>query len=277
MIKRIFLCFLVIAVLPGIIKSQAPGYIGKRFQVGYGFYLSPAFMGSTYQGNSIFGYHSGNANRGTFACNTIHEGFVEYALKKRLMIGVSVRYFRTSFDNSVQCFVYDAEASSQGASVSFVEFPSGLYYITGLNYQIYNKLYFKKYIAPWGRYLISGISLRTFTCRYNPDEMFLSASSNFGQYSNKKYSDFGPQQQKFMRFDIMAGFGRNRVFGNRISVDYGFNTGLIGLFTSLFDAIGPESLSDNLYTQANYMKKTSVWRVRGVNRLNAFIKIGYLF
>ncbi len=50
------------------------------------------------------------------------------------------------------------------------------------------------------------------------------------------------------------------------------------VLTTAFDTLGAENdgvFTDNA-TSSNYMRVTSPWRVRGVNRLNVFLKVGIL-
>lgn len=249
--------------------------MGKRFAAGYGFYFSPALVGSNGKGNTIAGSASGHANDGTLAFNSLHEGFVEYTMSKKFVLGFSARYYKSTYDNNKSLEIPYTSLPDQGSYQVQDRNPLGLYHIKGLNYSLYGKLYFSRYIAPWGRYFIFGATLKTFTCTYDPDEMKIRFQGSYGE-PNVYYNNFGPTTQKYKGFDIMAGFGRNRIVANRITLDYGFNVNVFALLGTLFDNGGDDFSLTNYLTPDDYIKSTSHARVRGVNRFNAFLKVGVL-
>lgn len=279
--KHIYILLIIISTYK--ISSQTPGYIGKRFNAGYGFYFSPTIQGSNGAGKSILGRSKGNAEDSELAFNTMHEGYFEYALTKRFSLGISGKYFKTTYDNGLDIYGYTTFQNSSGGTeqISFYGTPNGLYTIKGINYLLYGKLYNRRYIAPWGRYMIFGINIKSFNTIYNPDEMYLDRGAFNSSYYNSlnaptKFSDFGPLKQHYTKFDILAGFGRTRIVANKIIFDYGFNTNMFSLLTTFFDAIGPDSFIDKV-DNTTYIKRTSAFRVRNLNRFNVFIKVGYLF
>lgn len=279
--KKIFyIAFFCLSLL--LAHAQAPGYMGKRFAAGYGFYFSPALVGSNGQGQSIIGsahtnLTNSNAETGTLAFNSLHEGWVEYTTGKKFTVGFSARFYKSTFDNSNEVYIVDGpnNSSSGYGYQQSTQAPLGLYHIKGLNFSLYGKLYFGKYIAPWGRYFIFGPTLKTYTCTYDPNEMKIAFKDEYGG-ATVYYSKFGPTTQKFKGFDIMAGFGRNRILANRITLDYGFNVNLFALAATLFDATGEGLFSSSQLSPSEYIATTSPRRVRGVNRFNAFLKVGVL-
>lgn len=272
--KKIYMiCLSCLVCLFGV--AQVPGYMGKRFVAGYGFYFSPALIGADGQGASIMGSSTGNAETGTIAFNSLHELFAEYTVGKKLSLGISARIYRSAYDNNRELIVTGSYTNPFGYTQSYTSggHPTGLYHIKGVNYLLYGKLYFGKFLAPWGRYFMFGPSLNTYSTNYSPDEMRVKVNNSGADLF---YSDFGPQQQRFVKFDIMAGLGRSRILANRICLDYGFNVNIIALFTTLFDATNTDFFDNSIPTNYTYMQKTSPARVRGVNRFNAFVKIGVL-
>ena len=272
--NRFIFALVSIVVLSGGLLAQTPGYMGKRLVAGYGFYFSPALFGSNGQGSTFFGRGQGNGSDGELAFNVLHEAYVEYALAKRFALGFSAKFYKTSYDNHKLASV---NVPYQGTNINYYGYPDGLYYIKGQNYALYGKLFNRNYIAPWGRYMMFGVNIQRFTCTYNPAEMQLRYTS----YSYDNYppvSDFGPPEQTFTRFDVLFGFGRTRVIFNRIMLDYGFNVNMFALANTLFDNV---SADDGIFNQRNssnyqYMENTAPWRVRGVNRFNAFLRVGVL-
>jgi hypothetical protein len=280
MVHYLKLSILIIASLffTNALVGQTSGYMGKRFVAGYGFHFSPALMGTNANGNSIFGRAGGNGTTGKFAFNTLHEGFLEYALKNRFSIGVSVKFYKTTFDNAHSVSAYANQTSQYGSieNVSYYGSPEGLYKISGQNYSLYGKLFYQRYVAPWGRYMQFGITIRRHTCSYDPATMRLRYGG-FNNYVYPDFNDFGEQDQQFTRFDFLFGLGRTRIVTNRVTFDYGFNANLFALLSTFFDVVtdGDGLFTDNV-SDSNYLQATSPWRVRGVNKFNVFLKVGVL-
>ena len=260
--------------------AQSPGYLGKKFVAGYGFNFSPALFGSDASGNSIIGRSSGHATTGEFAFNVLHEGFVEYAVAKRFMMGFSAKFYKTTYDNSRTLSVTVSQKDQYGQiqSVSSYGSPEGIYYIKAQNYALYGKLFYSKYIAPWGRYMMFGVNVKTYTCSYNPNEMKINFNSyNYNSQSFTPYSNFGPQNQRFTKFDLLFGLGKTRIIYNRVTLDYGFNLNVIAVLSTVFDAVfETDGVFSVKTTSQNYMELTSPSRLRGVNRFNVFFKVGIL-
>lgn len=272
--RKIVFYFLIMACGLNSFSQLGPGYLGKRFLFGYGFYFSPALLGSNGSQASIFG--RGNALGGDMAFNSNHEGFLEFSFKNRTSIGLSCRYYHSTFDNSVDARAYTTDQS--GYAYTVYGKPTGFYDIIGLNYSLYFKFYNKRYVAPWGRYFLMGVVVNSYKCFYDPTTMKMS---NYDIYGNNQpvINDFGLQGQQFARGDLMFGWGRNRMIGNRFTVDYGINLQLIALGYILWDSVGEspfDIFSEESTTNLNYMERTSKRRVREVNRFNVFLKVGVL-
>lgn len=275
--KKNLLVLILFLCISNCLQSQTPGFMGKKFVVGYGFHFGPALSGSNGAGKSILS--KGNSESGTFAFNTMHEAFIEYSIKPRFSIGISAKYYKTTYNNALYLNAIQTYVDNSGYSQTIYSYgkPNGLYTIKAINYNIYGKLFYSRYIAPWGKYMMFGLNIKTYTCSYDPSEMYLT-NDRYYYNSNapKTISDFGPEKQKYKKFDFLFGLGRTRIISNRIIIDYGFNTNLFSFITTFFDAIGEDTFIDNI-NNTDYIKRTSSYRVRGVNRFNAFLKVGYLF
>lgn len=273
MINRVLIivCFVWFTLV--ISKAQSTGYLGKRVLLGYGFNTSPAFFDGNANNKSIIG-RNGSSESGSFAFNLVHEGFIEIAPSSRWEIGFSLRYYKTVCDNS-------REFRSISYQNYFFQFkdshPKGYYNITGMSYTLYFRYFGRRYIAPWGRYLMFGPVLNRIKTVYDPVIMN-AAAYDLINYSNRDtlVSNFGPTEQTFSGFNIMFGFGRSRIIANRIVVDYGVNTQLLALVSTLFDMTDSETLYWSDVDNTNYIKVTSHARIRGINRFNVFLKVGIL-
>lgn len=250
--------------------AQAPGYMGKRMMLGYGFHFSPAFFGANGQNQTIIG-NGGSAETGTLAFNSLHEGYLEYATGYRFSTGLSFKYYKTVYDNAAYINRYNDPSFSATSNQ-----PKSYYDITGLSFCWYGKLYGKRYVAPWGRYIIFGPILNIRKAKYDPAVMYVDGYS-YSNYINEQvtYANFGAKEQSYYGFNILFGWGRNRMIGSRVTIDYGVNMHVFSVFSAVFDVLSSD-LGFSEKTERNYIEKTSAIRVRGVNRLNAFVKVGFL-
>jgi hypothetical protein len=273
MMKRSILFFLFVLLSVKSFSQLGSGYMGKRFQLGYGLHFSPAILGSNGSEASILG--RGNAVGGDLAFNSMHQGFMEFSFKNRTSIGFSAKYYKSTFDNSVYA---STNISSNGYLYNVTDRPSGFYTIKGLNYSLYFKFYHRRYVAPWGRYFILGPTINTYKCFYDPSSMRMSTTDYYSGNAPVYVADFGPQGQQFMRPDLLFGWGRTRIVANRITIDYGINFEAIALLLTLWDTTSEEAniFETTEITNFNYFERTSKRRVREVGRLNVFLKVGVL-
>ena len=227
-------------------NAQNPGYMGKKLVVGYGFYFNPAITAAW-------------IDYGTKIINTQHDFFFEKAFKTRVSFGFSIKLYRTTYNNTGKVGGF------------YFSDPPGSVAIKARNYAFYLKFFRKKHVAPWGNYLLFGITVNTRQCTYDPEEMNLNALYNYGSQKTP-YNDFGPTTQKYFYPDFLGGIGNSRIIRNKVVLDYGCNVNAIAFLLTEFDAFDDRSPYALDYIQVN-----SGMRVRGINRFNFFVKIGYLF
>ena len=152
--------------------AQSTGFMGKRVLFGYGFNTSPITFGSSAQNETLLG-SGGSAETGSIVFNAIHEGFLEVAPSSRMMIGFSVRYYKTTYDNAREI----ENPYSYGSSYNGIDYidqsPNGYYDVTGLSYTLYMRYFGTRYVAPWGRYFMFGPVINTVKTVYDPTKMKL--------------------------------------------------------------------------------------------------------
>ncbi len=154
--------------------------------------------------------------------------------------------------------------------------PGGITSVRGLNYALYAKLFKKRYLAPWGKYFMIGATLNTYVVSYDPAEMYISYTTFAnGAYQIGRFSDFGPERQSSVKFDVSFGNGRSRIIADRIILDYGYNINVWAATTLIDDLMDRDNSS--YVRAASYIERLSSKRVRGVNRFHVFFKVGYLF
>lgn len=267
---RTNLYILILILLNSFVFSQAPGHLGKRFSIGYGFHTSPCIFNANGQNQTIIG-RGGSAESGSPAFNAIHELNIEFAASSKWMTCFSVRYYKTVYDNAEQFNSYQISGYSPYSSQ-----PNGYYNMRGLTYTLYFKYYGKRYVAPWGRYVMFGPTVNTVKTTYDPDVMNVKARKSNGYFEKDTLlSPFGPKEQNFTGINLMMGVGRSRIYSNRIILDYGFNIHMVSVLSSLFDVTGVR-IGGSPITPSNYIESTVKQRIRGVNRFNLYLKIGFL-
>ena len=222
--------------------AQAPGYMGKTFNAGYGFNVSPAFAGATPNGSYL---------------NMIHEFYIDKALDSRWQIGVSARLYRTVYDNRVEL----TKISTR---------PSDEYRINGFTLALNFKHYRSRYVAPWGKYFMMSPVVNFVRTSYDP---YMHVPGEINGHDTL-YADFGEPTQSYYHPDFMLGWGRTRVIADKLIIDYGWNFQLLSTFALITDAF---KATNTYFTYENYISETHSMRVHGVNRFNVFVKLGYLF
>jgi hypothetical protein len=279
--NRIILFVFLFFVLRLFSFAQSTGYMGKRLLLGYGFHTSPTITGSNAKNESIIG-SGGNAETGALAFNVIHEGYLEFAVSSKWMICFSARFYKTTYDNRLNFKNYEGNYNNE----SYIQYrnssPDGFYNMRGLTYTLYFKYYGARYVAPWGRYVMFGPTLNTVKTSYDPAIMKVPGTYyNSNLYGNNAsdtiVSYFGPTEQTFKGLNLMLGFGRSRIIANRVTIDYGCNIHLFSLANTLFDFNGTGFFHRQETIDANnYIERSVLTRVRGVNRINVFLKVGIL-
>lgn len=265
-LKKIGVLLIAVSFSVAQLNAQAPGYMGKKFCVGYGLYAHPAF-------NSIV------LNYGDYPINTLHEFFVEYTTGKKFTLGLSAQLFRYRYNATEDINVYTAGSSGSYNIKDADVKPSGNYLIKGRNYRLYGKFFKDKYLAPWGKYFLLGVALDRYITFYNPEEMNVPVTAQFTSYATGAIvqqeiyvNDFGPTTQIFQKADIFFGNGNSRILGNKIVLDYGYSIGFVAMARVFIDA-----LDYTTPTPENYIEKTATSRSAAINRFNLYLKIGYLF
>jgi len=258
--------------------------MGKHVHVGYGFNTSPAFINSTANQKTIFGT-AGSAESGNFAFNIVHEAYLDYLLSSKWTIGFSGRFYNTNFDNGMgyknpfeNVYNYSYSSREDGN-----ERPDGYYNIKGQTYALCFKFFGNRYVAPWGRYVMFGPVLNTYKTVYDPEIMNDKLTIYNSNYSYNYYnrdtvlSDFGPTTQSFKRIGLMVGWGRTRVFANRVTFDYGVTAQPLAIVSTFLRESGFGAIFfKKEISNTNYIAESSKRRVQGINTVNVFLKVGFL-
>lgn len=256
--------------------SQSPGFMGKRLSISYGFHASPAIIGATKNNETLIGDIAtgpGSAETGVIKFNNLHEISLDFVATSKWLICLNVKYYKTAFDNSEIC-----ESGSRNSTNYYAGRPEGFYSIRGLSYGLIFKYFGSRYIAPWGRYLMFGPVVNTVKTSYDKNMFIKGIYYPSAGPTNFSITDFGPKNQNFAGFNFMLGWGKSRIFANKIIVDFGASTQLFALLSIPKDLLGVNFNQFDKYSpKETYIEETYKKRVRGINRFNIFLKIGYMF
>lgn len=279
------LLYIIPILLYSLLLPAQSGYMGKHVHVGYAFHTSPAFFNSNAQQKTIIG-QSGTAQSGSLAFNASHEFFLDYLLSSKWIIGVSAKFYKTNYDNSMQYYSNFSSPyinSYSSSSREGNERPDGYYTIKGTSYALCFKYFGNRYVAPWGRYVMFGPVINTYKASYDPAVMFdvlpYYDNSNYynSYYSDSTFSDYGATTQSYTRVGLMVGWGRCRIIANRISLDYGVSAQPLALISNVLRTTGyTGAFLKNQYHPDDYIKESSKRRIQGFNSVNVFLKIGIL-
>lgn len=233
--------------------------MGKKVIVGYGIYLNPITFGSNAKNQSLFGNYPGSSESGHLRFNVTQEVFLEGVVSKKLSLGIAFKHLKTGYDNRARVSEYSVN-------------PSGYYVINAFTLSAYFKKYMGKYIAPWGSYFIFGPVLTQMRSKH---DAYMNIVGRASYMHDTLYTNFGSDKVPQYRGDVLLGFGKNRILFDRLSVDYGF---CIQAFSALllFEATSADLIGSTPRSM-EYIERTMKNRVRGANRFNVFLKIGYLF
>lgn len=284
--------YIVLFLITGFASySQSAGYMGKHIHVGYGFNTSPAFIGSTPGQKTIFG-DRGSAERAVPAFNIVHEAYLDYLFSSKWTIGLSARFYKTNCDNGMgydspfKSSYYAPYSSNYNDRSDGSEHPDGFYNIQGGSYALCFKYFGSRYVAPWGRYVMFGPVLNTYKATYDTTTMkdqlyYYDNNNNNSNYNYNGYdstfSDFGPKTQSYKKIAIMVGWGRSRIIANRITFDYGVTAQPLALISTVLRQSGFMSIFIKKdISNTNYIEESSKRRVRGINSVNVFVKVGFL-
>lgn len=241
-------------LLSSALDAQVPGYMGKRTVFGYGVHFHPALAGFT-------------AGYSDSPLHVKHAVFLEHTTSKKAMIGFAVQFYKYIYNN--------VERMDPGTNYyrysSYGTRPNGNYEITANNFMVYSKLFFGSYLAPWGRYFTWGVVYTRYTASYQPGTMFIRAENNSG--TQVVLSNFGPYKQTYSSADLLIGFGKSRVFADRIIVDWGYHLQAISTLRMMIDFLE----SGEALQMEEYIKVTSSRRISATNRFNFYLKLGVLF
>ena len=247
MIRSLF-SGLVFMIAMCTLTAQNPGYQGKKLSMNYSFYTINALRFPNEAGNT-----------GLLAFNAIHYANLDMAVSKKRSIGVSFQYLHTCFryDNE-----YEIEYTSDwgGSEMTMQTHSHSLGRVESYNIGIYPRFFFRGNISPLGTYLkleLLGINYKVYPGNPVPED-------KPNGYQPPKFS----HDVSYWNIAFAFGIGQNRIFFNRMFLDYGLRF-----------KIYPDMLSERdvtAYTNKDYLKKVPYARLASMELFNIKVGVGVL-
>jgi hypothetical protein len=253
--------------------AQIAGYMGRRFIVGYSANVSPAVL-SPLVNTSMSGNTEANREFLNVAgLNVTHGVNIDYVIKRGTSFCVSGLMMKTGLtykeDYEIPNYLTSIYGSSDIRYRSSDDRPIQLN-VTSLTAGL---RFSRGAVAPLGKYVKLDIAYFRQRVSFDPE-----AFKQTGSYK-KEYVQL-TDQYTFNTVGFGFSFGRQRVFFDRLLVDWGTRIGIIpGAFfrvagmTGFFDEFSSGTWSNGLDDQ---MKEKAIYRLQGSQLLNFHIGIGFL-
>ncbi len=202
--KKIVSLSLSLLFLSISISAQVTGYMGKRFFVGYSNLFSPTIERLSSDEFQIK------------RLNISHALDLNYIIQYRMALGFSFSYVKSKIDNAVVAnynlhdYIFtDPENNAQSSSLGF---------------SLGIKLFKRSYLAPLGPYVKWEGFILLNSIKYEP-YTYPRVSQSYYQTTSETIS-IGSGELKSKSFGLAFGFGRQRIFYDKLLIDYGIRAAI---------------------------------------------------
>ena len=200
--------------------AQAPGYMGRKFVIGYSNYFFPAGIGPTANTQE-----EGQAFSGV---NLTHCLNLEYVIKNRTNFCVSIQTLKTGIAPGVlySSSTYDYNyGNNYSYSYEYSPKPFVPMQLRTFNVGLGFKFFQSGSLSPIGKYKKLELLLLFSKLTYN-NHSFLKQSSDPNN-NGQSTPILGPGENNYQTFAITYTAGRSRVLFNRLVIDFGLRLGFL--------------------------------------------------
>jgi hypothetical protein len=209
--QRITILLLTLSV--GAI-AQVPGYMGKRFSIGYSNYFMLSAIGPT--------ANADNAD-GTVGINTTHCLNLEYAIKRRTNFCFTVQTGKTGMDPGGLLYVtpYNFYNGSSNYTYTYGEHPFKPMQIRSVNIGLGFKFFQQGTLAPIGKY-------KKIEALWMVNHLTYKSTAFTTYYgSTSQTAALGTGDYVYNTIAFTYTMGRSRVLFDKMVLDYGIRFGVM--------------------------------------------------
>jgi hypothetical protein len=238
---------ILLSVISSVCFAQAiPGYMGYRFTVGYSNYFSPAFLSPTALAYDPPGI------------NGVHCLDIDYSIKPRTNFCFTAQYLRSGV-------VIKSQYGTGSQQVNYVGNFANPISLQSINIGLGFKFFKHGNLAPLGKYGKVELLILMETVTLDRKDF---VRPDYNANTNTAYT--GENAFQYKDFALTYTFGRQRVFFNRLVLDYGIR---LGFTPPAILAVGDSYSKSGL---ENELRNASLARLFNEQLINYHIGIGFL-
>jgi hypothetical protein len=263
MVKKILFLLLVCSVKT---FAQTPGYMGKRFSIGYSNYFFPAIIGPN---------PSGTTRQDKLSLNTAHSINIEYTIKPKTNFCFSYQWQHLGVMPNRSYPVVTTDSSSGSYNTQYFEYnpaPFKNMQLKTNSIGIGFKFFGGGILAPVGKYKKLELLLLFSNLTYPKNAFYISYSN----YSYAEYTSIGTGSYNFKTFAITYTMGRSRVLFDKLVLDYGLRIGALPAGFFAFINSDEDFFTDNPIGFERGLKQDTNMRLLRQQLINFHIGIGFL-
>jgi hypothetical protein len=254
--------------------AQVPGYLGKRFSIGYSNYFFPRFPAV----NSSIGFSEGDKLSTERSFNSTHCLDVDYIISPRISMCFSGQF--SKMDLMKHGSIFSVERGGQRYSVQYVPRPKQDMELNTVNFSVGFKFFKQRYLNPFGRY--RKLELILMMNKVIMDENgFYSVAYNSPKTNQLSSYPLMDGAGRFSSVALACTIGKQRIFFDKLILDWGIRFGInysyvvsnLNPFETLFE-YGNSSVDEN--TLESELKDQGNARIWGAQFVNAHVGLRFL-
>jgi hypothetical protein len=265
--KKIIISFLIAALSLSSV-AQVPGYLGKRFSIGYSNYFSPR-MSVLVKGLGLIDDRMSTEH----LFNSTHCLDMDYILTTKVSLCLSGQFSKTDlFKVGSQFSMHE---SGTYYNVQYSPRPKEDMGLNTVNISLGFKFFKERYLNPFGRY--RKLELIILMSMIQMDEKgFLYQPSDYKNGTPLTSYMLSSGADKFNSLVLAYTLGKQRIFFDKMILDWGIRFGFN--FSYVFSVMNPITagggLSDN--SIENELRNQGNMRIWGAQTVNAHIGLRFL-
>ncbi len=246
------------------VAAQVPGYIGKRFSIGYSNYLFPSLFFPSAKTTEPF----------TLGLNTTHCINLNYVIKNRTSFCFEIQTNKTGLSiKEIQTYYALSSGNTLLGNVIYQTKDKLPMQMNSINFSIGFKFFNRGFIAPLGKYWKLEFLLIASKVRYEKNSFYYGAITP----DNLIVTPIGLGVYNYKSFAVAYTIGRQRIFKDVLIIDTGIRFGLVPepiieeVISSVFDGS-----SNAVWSMEDQVKSDVKFRLFTQQLISFHIGIGFL-